>query len=363
MGRISLKKQIKIMTIQNSLCLVAASAVLLVGNCAWADTVYVSNEDDNNIEKFTTNEVGTLFAGEFGLPTNGVDGPWGIAFDNAGDLFEANYNNNTIEKFNPNGIGSVFATNGLNSPASIAFDSTGNLFVANAGDHTIEKFTPDGTASVFATTTSFAGGLACDSAGNLYASIVSLNRIQKFTTNGVSSVFSNSGLLGSPLGMAFDIAGNLYVANYSKNTIVKLATNGVVSVFASTGLDNPGGLAFDSVGNLYAANGVYDTGSIEMFTPSGVASVYASDLDNPFDLAIQPGLLIFTPKLAIQAVGMNAVVSWPVALGTFSLETTPSLTNLNWNPVLSAPVNNNNGSFVSTNATTGSSRFFRLRKN
>ena len=91
------------MTIQNSLCLVAASAVLLVGNCAWADTVYVSNEDDNNIEKFTTNEVGTLFAGEFGLPTNGVDGPWGIAFDNAGDLFEANYNNNTIEKFNPNG--------------------------------------------------------------------------------------------------------------------------------------------------------------------------------------------------------------------------------------------------------------------
>ncbi|HZL80154.1 MAG TPA: NHL repeat-containing protein [Candidatus Limnocylindrales bacterium] len=351
------------MTIKNSLCLVAASAVLLGGNCARADTVYVSIENENYIEKFTANEVGTIFAGEFGLPTNGVAGPWGIAFDNAGDLFEANYDNNTIEKFNPNGIGSVFATNGLNSPASITFDSAGNLFVANAGDHTIEKFTPDGTASVFATTTSFAGGLACDSAGNVYASIVSPSRILKFTMNGVSSVFSSSGLLGSPAGLAFDLAGNLYVANYAKNTIVKLATNGVGSVLASTGLNNPGGLAFDSVGNLYAANGgTSGPGSIEMFTSSGVASVYASNLDNPFFLAIQPGLLIFTPKLEIQAVGTNAVVSWPVALGTFSLETTPSLTNPNWNPVLSAPVNNN-GSFVSTNSMAGSSQFFRLKKN
>ena len=54
----------------------------------------------------------------------------------------ANYGANTIEKFTPGGVGSVFATTGLNGPIGLAFDSAGNLYAANASNNTIEKFTP-----------------------------------------------------------------------------------------------------------------------------------------------------------------------------------------------------------------------------
>ena len=65
-------------------------------------------------------------------------------------LFVANNGDNTIGKFTPGGIGSVFASSGLSAPTGLAFDSAGNLYAANAGDSTIEKFTPAGVGSVFA---------------------------------------------------------------------------------------------------------------------------------------------------------------------------------------------------------------------
>ena len=79
-----------------------------------------------------------------------MNGPIGLAFDSAGNLYAANYGANTIEKFTPGGVGSVFANTGLNSPIGLAFDSAGNLYAANYGANTIEKFTPGGVGSVFA---------------------------------------------------------------------------------------------------------------------------------------------------------------------------------------------------------------------
>ena len=50
-------------------------------------------------------------------------GSSGIAFDSTGNLYVANYNNNVIEKFTPDGIGSVFATTGLHGPQFIAIQA------------------------------------------------------------------------------------------------------------------------------------------------------------------------------------------------------------------------------------------------
>ena len=81
-----------------------------------------------------------------------------------GDLFVANAND-TITEFTPGGVGSVFATTGLDGPGGLAFDNAGNLFVANGISQTIEEFTPGGVGSVFASTGAAGpGGLAFNSA-------------------------------------------------------------------------------------------------------------------------------------------------------------------------------------------------------
>lgn len=154
----------------------------------------------------------------------------------------ANYGNSTINVFTPAGVGSVFASTGLNGPTGIAFDGAGNLYVANWNSGTIEKFDSSGNASLFASGLSNPSGLAVDSAGNLYAANYGGTTVEKFSPSGVGSLFASG--LDNPSGLAFDSAGNLYVANYSNNTIDKFTPAGVGSVFATNGLNIPLMLAF-----------------------------------------------------------------------------------------------------------------------
>jgi len=72
-----------------------------------------------------------------------------LAFDSAGNLFEADANSGTIFEFAPNGSPSTFAS-GLFSPDGLAFDSSGNLYVGEIAESVIFKFTSDGTQSTFA---------------------------------------------------------------------------------------------------------------------------------------------------------------------------------------------------------------------
>ncbi len=83
--------------------------------------------------------------------------PFGLAFDSAGNLFVANQGNNTIEKFTSGGVGSVFANTGLDVPSGVAFDSADNLYAVNQGNNTVEKFTPGGVGSVFANSSGLFG--------------------------------------------------------------------------------------------------------------------------------------------------------------------------------------------------------------
>ena len=152
----------------------------------------------NTIEKFTPGGVGSVFA------STGVNGPVGLAFDAAGNLYVANNIGNTIEKFTPGGVGSVFASMGVNHPYGLAFDLAGNLYVANnpgtgplpGDDNTIEKFTPGGVGSVFANfgpgINDGPTGLVFDSVGNLYVNINDHSLIEKFTPDGVGSDFATN---------------------------------------------------------------------------------------------------------------------------------------------------------------------------
>jgi hypothetical protein len=115
-----------------------------------------------------------------------------------------------IYKIGPNGVPSTFAS-GLNGPLGLAFDSAGNLFVASFGG-TILKFTPGGSRSTFAIGLNDPEGLAFDSAGNLFVS--DGGSILEFSPNGALTIFASG--FGRAVGLAFDSAGNLFQRNFKE---------------------------------------------------------------------------------------------------------------------------------------------------
>lgn len=276
----------------NAVRLVAAVFVMLtITTAVRSQTIYVSNEDAQNVVKYT-NGVPSTFATGFG--TVGT----GLALDKAGNLFVGDYGNGVIWEFTPGGVKSTFAT--LNHAAQLAFDSAGNLYASTGVNGTIMQYAPSGVGSLFASGLNFANGIAFDPAGNLYVSEIQGNRITKITPGGAKSTFAS---VSWPLVLAFDSQSNLYAVSHDTNSIVKITPGGVKSVFAS-GLDSPIGLAFDSVGNLFVTNTGYD--SLMKFTPDGVGSVYATTgLSYPCSLAI------VTPEpatLSLLAVGALALL-------------------------------------------------------
>jgi hypothetical protein len=79
-----------------------------------------------------------------------------LAFNSAGDLFEADGGSGNIYEFTPGGVQSTFAL--LYGPNNLAFNSEGDLFVTAGGD--IYEYTSGGVQSTFASGINSAVGLA-----------------------------------------------------------------------------------------------------------------------------------------------------------------------------------------------------------
>ncbi len=234
-----------------------------------------------NIYKFTPNGASSTFA-------SGLDGPEGLAFDSAGNLFVTSFLGN-IYKFTPSGARTTFAS-GLNDAMGLAFDGAGNLFVADEGSGNIYKFKPNAGRSTFASGLSSPRSLTFDIMGNLYVADVTGGSIYKFDPNGVRSTFASG--LSYPYALAFDSAGNLFVTDWGNpgvaGYVYKYTSDGVRSTFAALGA--PLGLAFDSSGNLLVMDEY--SGKIYKYTPNGVRTVFATIPGLVMD---QTGYLAFQP--------------------------------------------------------------------
>src|SRR6266513_1907712 len=107
--------------------IVCLATLILICSTAAAQNLFMSDGYSGishtlgNIYKFTPNGASSTFA-------SGLDGPEGLAFDSAGNLFVTSFLGN-IYKFTPSGARTTFAS-GLNDAMGLAFDGAGNLFVA-----------------------------------------------------------------------------------------------------------------------------------------------------------------------------------------------------------------------------------------
>lgn len=182
--------------------------------------IFVSDSGNSTIKKVTPAGGVTTFAGIHGV-SGDTDGPLGVAtfmgptalaIDGGGNLYVAT-GSQTIRKITTGGVVSTFAglapnygaADGMGSaarfdgPYGLAFDLAGNLFVTERrvgeiAGRTLRRITPAGLVTTVAGTSGFAGsadglgtaaqfrapmGIAVDPAGNLYVSDLIDRRIRK----------------------------------------------------------------------------------------------------------------------------------------------------------------------------------------
>jgi|GEM_PF-1127221 len=182
---------------------------------------FVADVDNHRIRRVSPSGGVTTLAGDgnAGLLDNiqstRFHRPWGIAADDAGNVYVADTDNNAIRKISANGQAQTIAGAGpahsgfadgqgtaarFNTPMGIAVDSrNGDLYVTDSHNHRIRKITPQGLVSTIAGS---AAGFADDS--------------PTATTPGTVARFH------APLGIAIDAAGNLYVADLGNHSIRKI---------------------------------------------------------------------------------------------------------------------------------------------
>jgi sugar lactone lactonase YvrE len=295
--------------------------------------VYVADYGNFTVRKITPGAVVSTLAGAAGSPGTAdgpgaearFGGPTNVAVDRTGNVFVADPNNNTIRKISPEGVvstlaglagsaGSADGTGGaarFSHPYGVAVDDAGNVYVSDLYNVTIRKITPAGMVSTIAGSLGVSGnadgtgstaqfhtptGLAVDKNGNIY--VADFDRIRKVTRAGVVTTLSKTGwpslkassgfepdacggctgdylVFEDPEGMTVDSAGNLYVADtgfrgVGSNDIarlIKISPVGIVGPqigsYLSLGGDEdgiggtfnlPAGIAVDNAGNIFVSD-------------------------------------------------------------------------------------------------------------
>ena len=351
--------------------LLVASAALIVGSSAWAQTYGVSTYAGLALQAASSDTAtGPATAARFNTPK-------GVAVDTAGNVYVADAVNGSVRKIAAvTGITTTIGT-GFISPAGVAVDGSGVVYVADTGHHRIAKIVGavitviagDAAAGTFGlvdsatmTTARFWNptGIAVNAAGSVaYVADTTNNVIRKIDITGATGVTTiagtvtlGSGVAGlvnaspgtaasftSPYAVALNAAGTLlFVADRGNHSIrqVALTSSNAVTTFAGTSgtfgsadsptplFKNPEGIAIDAGGVLY----VTDSGNatVRMITSAGLVSTIAGTaglsgtgdglstvarFQEPFGVAVHSSGNIFVADAASQTIRRLAAALAP----------------------------------------------------
>jgi sugar lactone lactonase YvrE len=224
--------------------------------------LFITDAGNSRIRRVDTNGIittvvgngSTAYSGDGGPATNASLHPVGLVLDAAGNLFISDYDNARIRKVDTNGIISTIVGNGtngysgdggaatnasLNGPYGLAFDPAGNLYICEQVNGCVRKVDTTGIISTVASGGfNEPDGVAVDAAGNIYVADSINNFIKKVDTNGVITYVTRSNY---PIGVAVDTAGNLYFGDAFGGTVREVHYGGFPTLSLTTVSTNNAG--------------------------------------------------------------------------------------------------------------------------
>ena len=151
---------------------------------------------------------------------------------------------------------------GLNSPFGVATDAAGDVFVADYGGNQILKITPGGTSTSLGQGFSSVSGVAIDGAGNVIVAQTSVLQVPPGCTTAACRVTLAQGVNGTATGVATDGAGNIFISYLNPGKVIEIPPGCATASCTSTvwaapaGVTSqPEGIAVNAAGDLFIADG------------------------------------------------------------------------------------------------------------
>ena len=254
------------------------------------------------------------------LTIGGMEGPWGVAINQSGEVVVSDNGRHCVSVFSPSGVNlRSFGTCGsghgqFNQPYGVAVDGEGNILVADFCNHRIQKFTVEGQFLAVGGTKGSGPlqfYLPTDIAirkNKVYVADCLNNRIQVLHSNlTFSSTFgkegSGKGHFDCPQGIACDSTGNVYVADRNNHRVQVFTAEGkFLRMFGRRGqgkgeLDTPISIAVDD-GLLYVCEGVNSRVSVftlegQFVTSFGSKGAGPGQFDWPCGLAVDSNGVVY----------------------------------------------------------------------
>ncbi len=201
-----------------------------------AGNLYVADTDNNRVQIRDAASGAWTAWGSYGEEPGGLFFPTGIAVGPDGLVYLADVFRNRVQRFTRTGeYRGLFGRPGnlsgsgpgeFNGPQGLAFDAAGNLYVTEVYSQRVQRRSPTGEWTIIGGPAQFGNldGVATDAAGNFYIADTCRDRIQKRTGDGaLIALWGRRGNLEGefqcPAGVAVTSDGLVYVADTAGNRI------------------------------------------------------------------------------------------------------------------------------------------------